>query len=105
MKKNITIIVSLIISLSSLSQKHFPTKGPCTTSMLLEIKGKWIETSDLIDGGNAMTQEVISRMDAMHKIVSDLYPKPMGVDAGGTAVEEGLDYLPTRLYSKGIIAG
>jgi hypothetical protein len=82
MKKKITIIVSLIISLSSLSQVRFQTKDPCTESMLLEVKGKWIKTSDIITGSsNVMTQEVINRMDAMHKIVFDLYPKPMGVDA------------------------
>ena len=90
MKKKITIIVSLIISLSSQGQNtenKIKTTSPCNDAMLMEITGKWHQANHLSPGFMGLTQaqvqEGIKRLDAIHKIILEIYPEPVGAIGAG----------------------
>src|SRR5438046_1413979 len=81
MKKKIILIVSLIISLSSLSQKAIiiKTTSPCNDAMLMEITGEWHRFNNMSPGFMGLTaaqiQEGVKRLDAIHKLVQEAYPE------------------------------
>ena len=80
MKKQIILLLLIIIHLSSWSQKTIPTDGPCTTAMAEKAKGRWIKNPDNLFT-TAGQSEVFKRLDAIHQLVLKLYPEPTGVDA------------------------
>ena len=85
MKKKIILIASLIISLSSLAQKIVKTTSPCNDAMLMEITGKWYKENGLSPGFMGLTaaqiQEGAKRLEAIHKLVLEVYPTPIGTIA------------------------
>ena len=81
MKKQITILILLfLIHLSSWSQNTIPTKTPCTSAMAYNEKGRWIKRADNLFTTTSQA-EVFKRLDAMHQMVLEVYPEPVGVDA------------------------
>src|SRR5437762_8012038 len=81
MKKKIAIIASLIISLSLLGQKAIITKttSPCNDAMLMAIPGEWHRFNNLSPGFMGLTaaqiQEGTKRLDAIHKLMQEVYPE------------------------------
>jgi hypothetical protein len=80
MKNKIILIVSLIISLSTLSQysiKPIKTTSPCNDAMLMEITGEWHQLNKISPGFMGLTaaqiQEGTKRLDAIHKLVQGVY--------------------------------
>ena len=81
MKKQITILILLfLIHLSSWSQNTITTKTPCTSVMAHNEKGRWIKRADNLFTTTSQA-EVFKRLDAMHQMVLEVYPEPVGVDA------------------------
>lgn len=90
MKKQIIILILLLIHLLSLGQKGFvrKTSMPCTDKMIDTIIGKWINPVIKLSGsGINNPQEVAKQLYAITKIIMDAYPVPTGADAawGGTS--------------------
>ena len=88
MKKQIAILLLLVVYTSAQAQGFFrKTSGPCNPSMTDTIKGKWVKGQDILSpqyiGFNKMqVQEVLNRLDAVHKLAFEAYPNLVGVDAG-----------------------
>jgi hypothetical protein len=102
MKKQIILIVSLIISLSSLSQhsiKPIKTTSPCNDAMLMKITGEWHQFNNISPGFMGLTvaqiQEGIKRLDAIHKLVQEVYPNPTALLQAGF-IKHSRQNLQTR---------
>ena len=80
MKKQIAILFLTTIHLSSWSQNTITTKTPCTNEMAYNEKGRWIKRDDNLFTTTSQA-EVFKRLDAMHQMVLEVYPDPVGVDA------------------------
>lgn len=82
MKRQIFILFLLTSYLTSSGQKALTTTIPCTMEMANKVKGRWISQPDLVFEHNAAQRpEMVKRLDMIQKIVSELYPEPIGVDA------------------------
>jgi hypothetical protein len=88
MKKQITIIILLLLHLCSFGQDETVIKltTPCTDEFAKNFPGRWLNDGD---GGNAniskqQKQEVFNRLDKIHQFVLDIYPSPVGFDAAHT---------------------
>ncbi|MGZ8559855.1 MAG: hypothetical protein ACXWWC_16050 [Chitinophagaceae bacterium] len=96
MKKKISLLFFLIIHLSSLSQKSITTDGPCTDAMAMQLKGRWIKTTD---PGSPSSKEAFNLVDNFHSLVLKIYPQPIGVD-GAWHRSAGISYFGAkRRYS------
>ena len=80
MRKFSIFLFCLIIHLSSWSQNTITTKTPCTEEMAFNEKGRWIKRADNLFTTTSQA-EVFKRLDAMHQMVLEVYPAPLGVDA------------------------
>lgn len=78
MKKQITILLLIIIHLSSWSQKPIPTDGPCTDAIVQKAKGRWMKHPGYDMSTNA---EANKRMGEIHNLFLKIYPQAIGVDA------------------------
>jgi hypothetical protein len=86
MKKHSFISFLLLFHAVSFCQLPIPTAKPCNDAELLKITGRWVKESDYIRNetinlNKAQQQEVLNRIDAMHKLVQEALPRLMGVDA------------------------
>jgi len=80
MKKQVTILLLFISHLSLWGQNNITTKTPCTNEMAYNEKGRWIKRADNLFTTTSKA-EVFKRLDAMHQMVLEVYPDPVGVDA------------------------
>ena len=85
MKKYIPLLFILSIHLQSYCQNlTFPVN--CSDSLLMTIKGKYTKYPDDIAPltssvlPKAQQPEALRRMDAMHKLLLEAYPQPIGMD-------------------------
>lgn len=78
MKKQIILLLLIIIHLTSWSQKSIPTDVPCTDAMAQNAKGRWIKSTDI---GSYNSKETGTRLDEIHNLILKTYPQPTGVDA------------------------
>jgi hypothetical protein len=86
MKKQIILFILLIAHLSSLSQKSIKTQVACNDSLCRNVTGRWIKTNNVFQtehiGFNQLqVNEVVKRLDTIHKMVTAIIPEPKGVDA------------------------
>lgn len=93
MKKQIILLILLLICLSSYSQKRFvrKTTTPRTDAMIDTIVGKWIDPPNNLEKEMNKVQalEVAKRLNAINKISMDAYPAPTSaaVRWGGSLVK------------------
>ncbi len=87
MKKQITILLLLIIHWQ-LSGQGFvkKTDSPCNDKMADAVQGKWVKGQDLLSQltmvfNKTQAQEVLNRLDAVHKLALEAYSNPIGADA------------------------
>lgn len=107
MKTNIILLLLLSIHLRSYCQNlTFPVE--CSDSLLMTIKGKYIKGDDLIAPATSSVlpkvqqPEALLRMDAMHKLLLEAYPQPLGMDGRwGRNLNAGL-FADDVNYSNGI---
>ena len=81
MKKQITLLLFLLIHLSAWNQKSITNNGSCTDAMAHNAKGRWIKTGDLADLSSINAKEAYSRLNEIHDMMLKIYPQPTGVDA------------------------
>jgi len=63
-------------------QERAPADGPCSDAMAQLAKGRWIHAKDLLyDVSVGFVNEASKRMDEMHRMLTEVYPSPTGVDA------------------------
>ena len=103
MKKQFIILFLLFICYTSWGQNKIPNSGQCTEDELMKIAGRWIKASDYISNGvpklnKVQLQEVYNRIDAMHKLLQDIYPLPMGADAAWHRSLGGMVFGPKFIY-------
>ena len=82
-KKQLIILLLLVISYSSRSQ-NIITSTPCNDALLQKTPGRWVKQNDLLYATGIFKQqqaEVLKRLDAIHQLVLNTYPEPVGVDA------------------------
>ncbi len=107
MKIKFIVLLLLSIYLQSHCQNlTFPVN--CSDSLLMTIKGKYIKgidniaplTSSILP--KAQQPEALRRMDAMHKLLLEAYPQPLGMDGRwGRDLYAGL-FADDVNYSNGI---
>jgi hypothetical protein len=99
MKKQITIFISLFISLSIFAQsRKIPISVPCTVQETMKIAGKLYPPNGIFypkETGLSKTQtdEVFKKLDAIHKLIVETFPSLFGGDA-----------VCTRSLTKGFFA-
>ena len=83
MKKQIILIVSLIVCLSSWSQTHFKTATPCNEELLKKTPGSWINfgTGFHAKVSQQQQKEIQNRLDGIHQLTFSIYPSPMACNA------------------------
>jgi hypothetical protein len=88
MKKQVIFFYSILICLVSSGQKLFrKTDQPCNEKMTDTIRGRWVKGPDILNPehiglNKTQVQEVINRLNAIHKLSLETYPNLIGVDAG-----------------------
>ncbi|MGE5108188.1 MAG: hypothetical protein ACM3H8_11630 [Sphingobacteriales bacterium] len=86
MKKQIIICLFFFIDYHSWSQLRIITSVPCKDTTILNITGRWVKDRDVIYNETLkftkeQQQEVNRRIDALHILFQEAYPKAMGADA------------------------
>ena len=86
MKNQIFLLILLITCFSSRSQDVIKITIPCNDALLINTNGRWLKGDDLLDPGHiglnkTQVQEVVTRLDIIHKLVLGIFPQPMGIDA------------------------
>ena len=85
MKKQITILLFLIIQQTSRSQNSITITTPCNDALLQKTHGRWVKDNDILYNDRSKNKqeeaEVIKRLDAVHQLLLNVYPEPVGVDA------------------------
>lgn len=105
MKKQTILFFLLLTYLHSYCQKPFTIKVPCTDSFLLSIKGHYhfdgntINTSVL--DSKTHSAEMIKRMNAMHRLVEEAIPEPMGLEANWKNMTGQYRFAHDVDYAKG----
>ncbi len=74
------ILMAFIIHLSAFSQgdRGSGSKVPCTNEIAQQARGRWIKTADVNDDSN---REINALLLEFHRLMTDIYPQPTGVDA------------------------
>jgi hypothetical protein len=114
-KKQIIIVLFLIIHFSSPSQNVIKTTTPCNDEVLFETPGRWskgtnVWQTDHIGFNKTQQQEVLNRMDAVHQMMYNIYPKPKGVDVnwhqtlGYSTFGDQVKYVRTDQFSMDRVA-
>ena len=85
MKKAFIILSVCFTQFSLRSQTIFKTAIPCSDSVLFNTPGRWFKgtnvwQTDHIAFNRAQQQEVLARMDSVHKMMLNIYRQPLGVD-------------------------
>ena len=111
MKKTIIILLFSIIHFPSWSQgRTIKTSVPCTDEVLYKTPGQWFKSTnvwqvDHIGFNLAQQQQVLNRMDAVHQMMFNIYPQPMGVDVtwhhtlGYSTFADQVTYVKTDEFS------
>ena len=86
MKKQLhTLILLFFICPFAWSQDDniIKTETPCNIELILKTPGRWLKTKE--NNGAKVTsqerQQIWNRLNAIHQLVFNLYPSPMGADA------------------------
>ena len=107
MKKHIIIFFPFLIHLQSYCQDFFTAKVPCSDSLLMTIKGSYKKIDDYINSSistvlpKAQQPETFRRMDAMHQLLLEAYPQPIGMDGRWWHILETSFFAPDATGLKG----
>lgn len=108
MKIKFIVLMLLGIHLQSYCQKSFTATVPCSDSLLMTIKGEYRKGNDVITPSTssvlpkAQQPEAFRRMDAMHKLLLEAYPQPVGMDGKWWRILNADMFAHDVDYSKGI---
>jgi len=81
MKKQIIIVSFLSVHCFTVAQNAIKPDGPCTETMAMTVKGKWINSHENVGSVSQLQkQEAYKRLDILHTILLNMYPQPTGVD-------------------------
>ena len=82
MKKQLAIFFFLFIWLSAWSQQFVKTTTPCSNELLQKIPGRWVKEPDNLYAkiSKQQQQEILNRMDTIHRWVDKLYSPFYGID-------------------------
>ena len=102
MKKQISTFLLFITWLYSWSQTSIKTTGgPCTDKMAQNAKGEWMKLNERFsDVNQAQKIEVNNRIDILHSLLLQLYPKPIGMDVRVNRGASKSFFGATRRYSR-----
>lgn len=92
MKKQVFILLFLILRFSSWSQKSISTDVRCTDVMAQNAKGRWTKTKD---PSTTTSKEINATLAEFHKLLMMAYPQPTGVDAAWHTAE-GISYFGSK---------
>lgn len=88
MKKQIIIFLLFTIHFSSGGQNTIKTSTPCNDEIVFRTPGRWLKQyNGLLDNSESLnltgTQKsaIITRLDAVHRLMLNIYPHPMAIDA------------------------
>src|SRR5437868_6607730 len=76
MKKIILILHCILFMCCSFAQQT------CNDDVLMSIKGNWKKRGDANMGTGKDESQIISRIDAIGKLLQSAYPQPKGIEAG-----------------------
>ena len=86
MKKQATLLLLFFFTSSfawSQDDNIIKTETPCNIELILKTPGRWLKTRE--NNGAKVTsqerQQIWNRLNAIHQLVFNLYPSPMGADA------------------------
>jgi hypothetical protein len=86
MKKQLTILLLFLFTSTfawSQDDNILKTETPCNIELILKTPGRWLRTKE--NHGAKVTsqerQQIWNRLNAIHQLVFNLYPSPMGADA------------------------
>lgn len=86
MKKQLPILLLFLFYTSfawSQDDNIIKTETPCNIELILKTPGRWLKTKE--NHGAKVTsqerQQIWNRLNAIHQLVFNLYPSPMGADA------------------------
>jgi hypothetical protein len=86
MKKQATILLLFLFTSTfawSQDDNIIKTETPCNIELILKTPGRWLKTRE--NNGAKVTsqerQQIWNRLNAIHQLVFNLYPSPMGADA------------------------
>src|SRR5689334_18144144 len=87
MKKQMTIIIFVIYPLLSFAQDGIvKLTTPCTDEFVQNFQGRWLDYGAGLDPNLKISkqqqQEIFNRVNKIHQFVFDIYPSPLGFDAG-----------------------
>jgi hypothetical protein len=87
MKKQITILIPLLLHLFSFAQNGIvKMTTPCTDEFVQNVQGRWLDGGAGLDPNLKISkqqqQEISNRVNKIHQFVFDIYPSPVGFDAG-----------------------
>ena len=110
MKTFLSILILLTLHSSLRSQQTIKTTTPCDDEVLYKTPGRWFKganvwQTDHIAFNKAQQQEVLNRMDAVHKMMLNIYPQPIGVDVawhhtlGYSTFADQVTYVKTDEFS------
>jgi hypothetical protein len=85
MKKQIIILLLLIIHFPSWSQNVIKSSTPCNDDVLYKTPGRWFKYTDVwqvdhIAFNKSQQQEITNRVDKIHAMMQKIYPEPIGLD-------------------------
>ena len=110
--RTVCILLSVFLFPFSLwaQGRTIKTTIPCTDEVLYKTPGRWFKSTnvwqvDHIGFNLAQQQEVLKRMDAVHQMMLNIYPQPMGVDVtwhhtlGYSTFGDQVTYIRTDQFS------
>ena len=87
-------------------QERAPADGPCSDAMAQRAQGRWIHDKDLLyDVSVGFVNEASKRMDEMHRMLTEVYPSPTGVDAVWHRHKGHVLFADDVTHAKGIPVG
>jgi hypothetical protein len=106
-KKKIIILFLSIIHFSLQGQNVIRTTTPCSDDVLFKTPGRWHKGSNNWNPertglNKTQQQEVLSRMDVVHKLLQAVYPEPMGVDVDWNYILNSIPFGEQVKYVKRI---
>jgi len=105
MKKQITIIVLLLIN-CSVTWSQIKITTPCNDELLKNTPGRWLYYGDRLHAkiSKQQQQEILNRINKIHQFVFTIYPSPLGIDAAWfpfTSEEEFAQQVKIDHYPNG----